>query len=131
MRLAHSSGLLVVELASLWCYLLLGGGMPSMGLSSLHLLTATSLLKRVVGIQSQRRQLGWNHHHGLSGRSILDLWCGCDGSGRSPRAASPGGEEAEAPHPTRCHEELLGGVLSHGSQRGRCLAVSSAHEGGA
>jgi hypothetical protein len=41
------------------------------------------------------------------------------------------GREVEAPVSTQRHEELLGGVLYHGSLRGWNPAVSWAHGGGA
>jgi hypothetical protein len=59
-----------------------------------------------------------NHRRGRSDRSVLHLWCGCDRSGRSHRAMPLRGREVEAPVSTQRHEELLGGVLYHGSLRG-------------
>jgi hypothetical protein len=78
---------------------LLSGGLPSTGLHSLPLLMSASLLKGEAGIQPWHRRPWWNRHHGMSGQSILHPWCGCDGSGRSPRVAPPVGGEAEAPLP--------------------------------
>jgi hypothetical protein len=76
----------------------LGGGLPSTDLRSLPLMRAP-LLKGEAGIWLWHRHPRWNRHHGLSGQSVLHPWCGCDSSGRSPRAVPPGGGEVGAPSP--------------------------------
>jgi hypothetical protein len=133
-RLDSKSGLLAVSLASLGRCLLLGGGLPSTGLRLLlpppHL-TSVALLEREANIRLWCRHPRWNYHRGLSNRSILHPWCGCDKSELSPHAASPRRGEAEAPLPAWRHEELLDGVLYHGPPRGWCPTASWAHDGGA
>jgi hypothetical protein len=98
-RLDRGSGLLVGDLASSWHCLLLGGGLPSVGLHALPLLMSVSLLEREVSIRPWRCHPWWNRRHGLSGRSVLHLWCGCDGSEQSPSASPPRRGEDEAPLP--------------------------------
>jgi hypothetical protein len=96
-RLDRGSGLLAGEPASSWCYFWLGGGLRSMSLRLLPLLTSVKLLKGQAGIRPWHHRLQWNHHHGLNDRSILHSWCRCDGSGRSRRAMTLGRGEVEAP----------------------------------
>jgi hypothetical protein len=130
-RLDRGSGLLAGELASPWCCLWLGGGLLSTGLHLLPPLMSVTLLKWEASVRPWHHHPWWNRHHGLTGRSILHPWCGCDGSGRSPYAAPPGRGEAEGPLPAPCHEELLDGILYHGPPWGWCPAASRAHEGSA
>jgi hypothetical protein len=115
MRLDRDSGLLADELALLWHYLLLDYGLLSMGLCSLPLLTSVSLLKGEADIQLQLHHLRWNHRYGLSGRSVLHPWCGCDGSGRSPHVAPPVGREVRAPSPlgTVRNSSVESSIMAH------------------
>jgi hypothetical protein len=62
-------------------------------------LTSVALLEREADIRLWCRHPRWNYHRGLSNRSILHPWCGCDKSELSPHAASPRRGEAEAPLP--------------------------------
>jgi hypothetical protein len=113
-RLNHGGGLLVGELASPWCYPLLGGGLPSTGLCvPPSVISVMSLIREVSFWLWYHRPWG-NYHRGLSGWSVLHPLCGCDGSEQSPHAMPWGRLEAESPLPTRCREDFLGGVLHHG-----------------
>jgi hypothetical protein len=96
-RLDHGRGLLTSKLALLWRCVLLHEGKLSMGSCLLPPLTSAVSLEREDGIQPQHRRPWWNYHHGLSGRSVLYPWCGCDGSMQSPRVAPPMRGEAKAP----------------------------------
>jgi hypothetical protein len=71
MCLGCGSCLLVGELVPPLHYVLLGAGLPSVGLCSLPLLRCALSLKGEAGVQPRCRRLWWNRHHGLSGQSIL------------------------------------------------------------
>jgi hypothetical protein len=98
-RLNHGSNLLIGELASPWRWPLLHCGLPSGGLHLLpHVMSVTSL-KMKVGFPPWRYHPWGNRRRGLSGRSVLHPWHGCDGSERSPRVAPSGRWVSEAPFP--------------------------------
>jgi hypothetical protein len=122
--LDRGSGLLAGEPALLWCCFWHDSGLRSTRLHLLPLLMGMTLLEGEAGIRLRCHRPRWNCHHGLSDRSVLRPWCGCDGSKRSPRVVPPGRGKAEATLPARCREELLVGVIYHGSLRGWCLATS-------
>jgi hypothetical protein len=76
--------LLAGELASPWHYLLLSGGLLSMGLCLLPLMASVMSLEGEVGFQLWSHRSQGNRHRG---RSVLHLWCGCDGSRHNPYVA--------------------------------------------
>jgi hypothetical protein len=93
----------------------------------LHLLPSVAC---VVSLNEEVSFWSWCHHlwgnrrRGLCGRNVLHPWCGHGESERAPRAVPSGGREAGASFPTRCCEELLGGVLDPGLSWGRCPVAS-------
>jgi hypothetical protein len=56
----------------------------------------TLLLEREAGVGLQCRCPWWNRHHGLSCRSALQPWCGCDGCRQSPSVV-PSGRGGQEP----------------------------------
>jgi hypothetical protein len=117
-QLNHDSRFLTDELASSWRCLLLGYGLPNKGLRLLSPVMSVTSRRREARFWLQRCRPWRNRHRGLSGQSVLHLWCGCDRSERSPCAMPSGRGEAKAPLPTWHLEEFLGGVPSHGPLRG-------------
>jgi hypothetical protein len=99
-RLNHGKDLLAGELASPWCCLLLGSGLPSMGLLLLPPMMRVVSSEREASIWPRCHHPRGNRCRGLSGRSVIHQWCGCHGRERSPRATPSGGGEARAPLPT-------------------------------
>jgi hypothetical protein len=97
LRLNHGNGLLAGELASPWCYPLLGGEVSNVGLRLLPPMMSVMSLEREASFWLWHRRPWGNYHHGLSCQSILHPWCGCDESKRSPRATPSGRVEVEAP----------------------------------
>jgi hypothetical protein len=75
-QLNRDSGMLASELASLWRYLLLDGGLPSVSLRLLPSVMSVTLLLKEVGFYSWRRWPRGDRHHGLNSRSILHPSCG-------------------------------------------------------
>jgi hypothetical protein len=123
-QLDRSSGLLAGELALSWRYLLLSGGLWSMGLCLLPPMTSATSLKMEAGFRLRHLRPWGNHRRdlssqrrnrrcGLSSRSILHPWCSCDRSEQSPHVVPPRSGEAEAPVPAGRHEDLLDGVPYH------------------
>jgi hypothetical protein len=82
--------------SSLHC-LLLDIGLLSTGLRSLPLLKSVPSLKWEASVYPRCERPLWNRRHGLSGQIILQSWCGCDRSRRSPRVMPPGEGEARDP----------------------------------
>jgi hypothetical protein len=99
MRRNHGSDLLAGELASSWHCLLLGGELPSTSLRLLPSVMRVMSFEREAGFRPRCHCSRGNCQRGLSGWSVIHPWCGCDGSGRSPRAPPSGRWEAEAPLP--------------------------------
>jgi hypothetical protein len=114
MRLNCGSGLLAGELALPRCYLLLDGGLPSVGLCLMPPLTSVTSLEKEGSFKPWSHRPRGNCHHGLSGRSVLHPQCGCDLSERSPRVTPSGRGEAEAPIPAWRRKELFHRVPYHG-----------------
>jgi hypothetical protein len=76
----HDSRFLTDELASSWRCLLLGYGLPSKGLRLLSPVMSVTSRRREARFWLQRCRSWRNRHRGLSGQSVLHLWCGCDRS---------------------------------------------------
>jgi hypothetical protein len=93
----HGSDLLSGELASPWRCPLLDGGLPRTGLRLLPPMMSVMSLGREVGFWTLRCHPQGNCRHGLSGQSIIHLWCCCDGNERSPHAAPFGRWDVKAP----------------------------------
>jgi hypothetical protein len=79
-RLGHSDHFLPSKLASLLRCLELGISLLSTGSLSLPLLKGVLSFKSEFSVRPRGNGPQQNHHHGLRGRSILQPWCGCDGS---------------------------------------------------
>jgi hypothetical protein len=110
----RGSGLLAGELASLWHYPLLGSGLLSADLRLLPPVMSVMSLEREASFWLWHRRPRGNRHRGLSSRSVLHPWYGCDGSERSPCVMPSRRGEAEPPLPAWRREELLNRILYHG-----------------
>jgi hypothetical protein len=113
-RLGHDDRLFADELASPLRCLALSVGLLSVGTHSLPLLKSVLSLERGPGVLPWCEGTRWDRHHGLSGWSVLRLWCGRDGCRRCPHEVLPGDREVEASLSTKSRVELIDGVLNHG-----------------
>jgi hypothetical protein len=116
MWLGHGGSLPNSEsVSSLHC-LMLSIEFLGAGSHSLPLAKGAPSFKGEADVRPRHRHPWWNHRRGLSSWSVLQPWCGCDGSRQSPHVVPSG--RGGAFLFARNHVELLDGVPYHGPQRG-------------
>jgi hypothetical protein len=114
--LGRSDRLLIGDLASPLRCLTLSTGLLHMGSRLLPLPNGVPSLWRYPDVRPRGDVLQQNSCHGLRGQSVLQPWCGGDGSRRCPHAMHLGDGEARALHLASGCVELIGGVLEDGTQ---------------